>query len=118
MNKVEISGGLVNKTDWGFTESGRAYARFTLAVPGVRWNPQESREEVTTTYVSCVAWGGTAEELMEYDPRKGEKMWVVGKLSQNEWVDKKGEKQSKTRVSVDFFHWLNPKSITTAEDPL
>ena len=84
MNSVEIEGGLVKDPEVGFTGSGRAWARFTLAVSDVVYDPQTKRDAVATLFISCQAWGSKAEEIMTADPHKGDKLYVRGKLDQSE----------------------------------
>jgi single-strand DNA-binding protein len=114
MNQVEIEGGVVNEVDVGFTASGRAWCRFTLAVPDVVYNPKERREQIATHFISCQAWGYVAEQLIAGDPQKGEKLYVRGKLDQSEYEDNQGKKQSKTRVQVIAFQFTNRLARVTA----
>lgn len=107
MNHVEIEGGLVDAPEVGFTGSGRAWARFTLAVSDVVWNPQSRQDEVATHFISCQSWGYVAEQVMTADPTKGEKLYVRGKLDQSEYEDNQGKKQRKTRVRVVSFSFTN-----------
>jgi len=110
MNNVEIEGGLANAPDFGFTKSGRAWARFTLAVSEVRWNARTSSEEISTTWVSCQAWGSQAEELMKDDPVRGEKLYVKGRLDQSEFQDSDGKTQRKTRVEIVVYQFTSRKA--------
>lgn len=109
MNRVELHGGLVGNPEWGFTRGGTAFASCTLAVSGTRWDSQSKQEVVTTQYVRLQLWGGMAEQLMELNPGKGEKLYVVGELDQSEWEDQDGKKQKRTRVRVLFFIPTNPR---------
>lgn len=114
MNHVEIEGGVVNDVEFGFTPNGRAYGRFTLAVPAVVYDPQIREDKVVTHFISCMAWGYTAEQLMADEPRSGEKVYVRGSLDQSAWEDKDGKKQSKTRVRVIAYQFTNRLQKVTA----
>lgn len=114
MNHVEIEGGVVNEVEFGFTPNGRAYARLTLAVPDVVYDPATRTDTVATHFISCMAWGYTAEQLMADDPRSGEKVYVRGKLDQSSFEDKDGKKQSKTRVRIVSYAFTNRLQRVTA----
>lgn len=118
MNNVEIEGGLGKDPDFGFTGSGRAWCRFTLAVSDIEWSGAEKREVISTTWIGCQAWGYIAEELMREDPKKGEKLYVRGKLTQSEYEDKDGKTVRKTRVGVTSFQFTNRKFREPAESAL
>ena len=116
MNRVELHGGLVGTPNWGFTRGGTAYASCTLAVSGARWDAELKKEIVATQFIRLQLWGGMAEQLMEMDPAKGEKLYVVGELDQSEYEDSDGKKQKHTRVRVTWFLPTNPKFTPRSPD--
>ncbi len=52
-------------------------------------------------------WGATAE-LCGKACRKGDRLGITGRLSQEEW-EKDGKKQRKTKVTAEAMHLLEPK---------
>jgi len=110
MNRVEISGGLVRPPELRYTQGGWPFATFTIAVAGTRWDSKKKERVITTAFIACEVSGPRAEQIAEeLDGKKGEEIYVLGELDQNEWIDDKGNKQSKTRVRVMQWIRLTPK---------
>jgi single-strand DNA-binding protein len=67
----------------------------------------ENREEVT--FVDCEAWGKTAEIMAKY-LSKGRPVFIEGRLKLDQWEDKEGKKQSKLKVVVDNFQFVDSRA--------
>jgi single-strand DNA-binding protein len=67
----------------------------------------ETREEVT--FVDCEAWGKTAEIMAKY-LSKGRPVFIEGRLKLDQWEDKEGKKQSKLKVVVDNFQFVDSRA--------
>jgi single-strand DNA-binding protein len=103
MNKVILIGNLTTDPELKYLEgSGKAIAKFTLAVAD-RFNKDK------TIFVSCVAWGKTAEVAAEY-LKKGNKAGVVGSLVIRNYDDKDGNKRKATEINVEEIEFLTPKT--------
>lgn len=101
MNRVEISGGLTRDPELRFlTGSGAAVLNMTVAVNEARWSAKDSAQVVVTSYISCEAWLSLAEEIADSDLKKGDEVYVVGRLSQSKIEKPDGKSESKTRVEV------------------
>lgn len=114
MNRVELVGGLTKAVDARFINEYPMSA-FTLAVNGTRWSSEDRTQIVTTTYVSCQAWGHQAKRLMDDDPKVGERLYILGELDQSSWEDKDGKRQQKTRVRVTYYVRLDPRGGETED---
>lgn len=114
MNRVEIIGGLTKAVDGRFINE-YPMAQISLAVNGTRYSSEERRQIVTTTYVSCTAWGHQAVSLINQDPKVGERLYVLGELDQSTWEDADGKKQQRTRVRVIYFIRLDPREAPAEE---
>lgn len=80
-----------------FFASGSCVCEFTLAVnrPPKDGHPQDP------LWVSCKAWGKTAQVAGDY-LRKGSKVALVGRLEIEQWSDRSsGELRSKPLVVID-----------------
>lgn len=65
----------------------------------------EQKEE--TTYVDCTAWAKIAE-LMGERCKKGQPIFVTGRLQTDSWEDKTtGQKRNKLKVIVGDVQFLN-----------
>lgn len=102
LNKVEIAGGVVRDVDLRFTPGGTAVAQFTVACSEPRWDSKDRVEKIYTTYVSVEVWGAMAEQATE-EISRGDDVYVLGSLTQNEFEKKDGTKERKTRVRAAFY---------------
>lgn len=64
-------------------------------------------KEELTFWVDVTAWGKQAETVCQY-VRKGSKVGVVGRLTEDQWSDKStGEKRRKLKVTADNVEFLS-----------
>lgn len=86
-------------------ESSLAIARFTLAVDR-RFKRQG---EADADFISCVAFGKTAEHAEKYY-RQGLKIAVVGRIQTGSYTNKEGQKVYTTDVVVEESEFAESKS--------
>ena len=80
-----------------FLASGSCVCEFTLAVN----RPPKDGQPQDPLWVSCKAWGKTAQVAGDY-LRKGSKVAIVGRLEIEQWSDRSsGELRSKPLVVID-----------------
>ena len=80
-----------------FFASGSCVCEFTLAVN----RPPKDGQPQDPLWVSCKAWGKTAQVAGDY-LRKGSKVAIVGRLEIEQWSDRSsGELRSKPLVVID-----------------
>jgi single-strand DNA-binding protein len=98
-NKVQLLGNLGNAPEVKTTESGKKLARFSVATNESYRNAKG--EKVTeTTWHNLVAWGKVAEIAEKY-LTKGKEVAIEGKLINNSYTDKDGNKKYSTEVQVN-----------------
>lgn len=117
LNKVILWGNLTRDIELrAVGSSGQQIARIGLAL-NRNYTTQggEKREEVT--FVDCEAWGKTAEVMAKY-LSKGRPVLVEGRLKLDQWDDKDtGKKQSKLKVVIDSFHFVDSKGGGDQQQP-
>ncbi len=74
------------------------------------------KEVDETTYVDCVAFGKTGEVIEQY-MKKGQRVGIDGRIKQNRWEDKDGNKRSKIEIVIDNFQFLDSKAETSNDIP-
>jgi single-strand DNA-binding protein len=104
-NQVQLIGNLGQDPEIVNLESGTKLAKFSLATNESYKNKKGEQVE-DTQWHNLVAWGKTAE-LVEKMALKGKEMAVQGKLVQNSYENKEGEKRYFTQVNVQEFLMLN-----------
>ena len=99
-NSVQISGALVKAPELHFTERGSAVTNFTVRL--VTGKKRDGEEYPPTAFIDCAIWNGDnskqAENVAE-SFRDKDRVVVIGKLIQDEWIDKQtGDKRTKLKV--------------------
>lgn len=104
MNNVILTGRITKDLELKYTQNGKAYCRFTLAVDrGLSKEKKQEAEEngqPTADFISCVAWGTTAEVLNKYTA-KGKKVLVNGSIETGSYTAQDGSKRYTTDVLVN-----------------
>ena len=73
--------------------------------------------EKITTWHNLVGWGQTAKEMSE-NLRKGQKIFVEGKIVYRQYETKTGEKRSQTDIVVNSFKKLEKDESMPVENTL
>ena len=110
VNKVVLVGHLGGDTETRFTPSGAAVANFNIAT-NESWKDANGELQDKTEWHRCVMFGKTAElagELL----KKGQLVYMEGKLQTRNWEDKDGIKRYTTEVVCDMFTMLGRKMDT------
>jgi single-strand DNA-binding protein len=104
-NRVLLLGNLTRDPEVRYTPKGSAVAEIGLAVNRVYTTESgEKREEVT--FVDVTFWGRQAEVVGEYC-KKGNPLFIEGRLQMDTWDDKQtGQKRSKMRVVAEGMQLL------------
>ena len=99
MNKVILMGRLTRDPDVRYSagESGTSVARYTLAVDR-RFNKRDG--EATADFISCVAFGRSAEFAEKYF-HQGLKVVVTGRIQTGSYTNRDGNKVYTTDVVVE-----------------
>lgn len=103
LNKVLLIGRLTRDPQQRFIPSGQGVVEIGLAINRVYTQNGEKREE--TTFVDCEAWGQQGDTIVKY-VKKGQPIFIEGRLKLDSWQTKEGEKRSRMRVVVDRFQFL------------
>ena len=93
-NKVTIIGHMVREPSLKYTGSGTALIEGTVAVN----HKYKDVEEVA--YLDFTKFGDVAEKLAEMID-KGDAVFIEGRLKQNKWEDRDGNKRSKIVIIAD-----------------
>lgn len=100
MNRVILTGRTTADLTLRHTQSGTAYAGFTLAVS------RRNRDE-GTDFITCTVWGKTAEVMEKY-VKKGYKVGITGRIHTGNY-EKDGKKIYTWDVVVEEFEFLETK---------
>lgn len=108
MNKVILMGRLTRDPDVRYSagESGTSVARYTLAVDR-RFNRRDG--EATADFISCVAFGRSAEFAEKYF-HQGLKVVVTGRIQTGSYTNRDGNKVYTTDVAVEEQEFAESKA--------
>ncbi|MBX3356203.1 MAG: single-stranded DNA-binding protein [Phycisphaeraceae bacterium] len=106
-NKVILLGNLTRDVEVKSIAGGQSVAKIGLAM-NRRYRTKEGDEREETTFVDCEAWGRTAEVMGQY-LRKGQPVFIEGRLKLDQWEDKDGNKRSQLRVVVENFQFVGAR---------
>lgn len=112
MNKIILTGNLTKDPDIRYTQSGKTTARVSIAVTSAF---KSSDGERKTDFFNLVAWGKTAEFFGKY-LHKGSKILVEGRLKNNHYTDKNGNKQYTEDIWVDTVEFAGGKPANKSDD--
>ena len=112
MNKVILMGRLTRDPDIRYSqgENSLAIARFTLAVD--RRFKREGSNDQTADFISCVAFGKTAEFCERYT-HQGTTLVVEGRIQTGSYTNKDGVKVYTTEVVVENTEFAESKSSSS-----
>ena len=113
LNKVMLIGRLTRDPEQRFISSGTGLVEFGLAVNRTFTANGEKREE--TTFVDITCWGPAGDTIMRY-MKKGESIFVEGRLKFDKWESKEGQPRSKLSVVCDRFQFLGSGGGGNRED--
>lgn len=106
-NKVTLMGNITRDIELKSIAGGQSVAKIGLALNrSFTTSSGEKRDEVT--YVDCEAWGKQAEVMAKY-LAKGRPVLIEGRLKLDTWDDKEGKKQSKLKVVVEEFVFVDSR---------
>ena len=109
MNLVTLIGRLTRDPELKFSQSGKAFCKFSIAV-------QRDFKKDEADFINCIAWDKRAELLTEY-LRKGRQIAIQGRMSVRSYKDKEEQTKWVTDVIVDKFNFVDyQKSDTEYND--
>jgi single-strand DNA-binding protein len=115
-NKVILIGNLTRDIELKYLPKGTAVCNLSLAV-NRRWKNEAGEEKEDVYFAECKAFGKQAETIAQY-VKKGHPLMVEGRLTREEWDDKKtGEKRSTTRIMIETFQFLKGRDEGAAPAP-
>jgi single-strand DNA-binding protein len=119
VNKVILIGNLGKDPEVRHLESGATVANFSLATSET-YRDRNSGDRVThTEWHNIVLWRGLAEIAEKY-LKKGNQIYIEGKLRTRSWDDKDGNTKYTTEVLADNMTMLGGRANASesTKDPL
>jgi single-strand DNA-binding protein len=96
LNKVLLIGRLGQDPEMRYTPSGRPLTKFQLAA-NRSWTTADGEKKTETEWFNIVAWGKLAEICNQY-LKKGQLVYIEGRLHTRQWKDDQGANHSSVEV--------------------
>ena len=113
LNRVLLMGNMTRDPQLSYLPSQTAVAEFGLAMTR-RFKKQDGSQGEETCFVDCQIFGKRAEVINKYF-KKGEPIFIEGRLKLDTWQGQDGTKRSKLRVFVENFEFIGRRSGQPAE---
>lgn len=111
-NRVELIGNLTRDPELRYTPSGAAVTTFSIATNRSYVSEGERKEEAD--FHRCVAWNKLAE-LCNQLLKKGNKVFISGRLQNRSWEAQDGTQRQITEIVVEDMILLTSKNGSNSE---
>ena len=111
MNKVILMGRLTRDPEVRYSQAAEplAIARYTLAVDRRFQRRDNSGNEQTADFISCVAFGRNGEFAEKY-LKQGTKIAITGRIQTGSYTNRDGQKVYTTDIVVDDQEFADSKN--------
>jgi len=100
INKVALLGVVGQNPEIKYTQGGLVIANFSIATNERFKDKNTGQYNKNTHWHNCASFGKLAEIIEKY-VKKGSKVYLDGKLDQQQWIDKETQKKRyKTQITV------------------
>lgn len=102
LNKVTLIGNVGGDPEVRSTTGGNRVAQFSLATSRSWTGPAGDRQEKTEWH-RCVVWNSKSSQLadiVEKYVKKGDKLYVEGRIEYRQWQDKENQTRYTTEINV------------------
>ena len=102
LNKASLIGNLGNDPEIRTTANGSKVATFSLATSR-QWNSATGEKQEKTEWHRCVVWntkGTGLADVVERYCKKGDKLYVEGRIEYRQWQDKENQTRYTTEINV------------------
>lgn len=109
LNKVMLIGHTGDDVKMHYFEGGGSLGRFPLATNEMYTN-KTTGEKVENTEWHQIVVRNKAAEICERYLKKGDKIYIEGRLKTRRWQDDKGNERFSTEIQCTEFTFLTPKA--------
>lgn len=115
LNKVQLIGNVGKDPEVRYLDSGVAVATFPLATTDRAYTLANGTQvPERTEWHNIVLWRGLAETAEKY-VRKGDKLYIEGKIRTRSYDDQNGIKRYVVEIFGDNMEMLTPRNTTQSQ---
>jgi single-strand DNA-binding protein len=108
LNKVMLIGHLGDEVKMHYFEGGNCVGRFPIAT-NENYTNRQTGEKVNNTEWHNIVVRNKAAEICEKYLKKGDKIYVEGRIKTRQWQGEDGQTRYSTEIQVTDFTFLTPK---------
>lgn len=116
LNKVMLIGHTGDEVKMHYFEGGGCVGRFPLATNETYTN-KTSGERVSNTEWHNIVVRNKGAEICEKYLKKGDKVYIEGRIKTRKWQDESGVERYSTEVQCTEFTFLTPKENSGSAQP-
>jgi single-strand DNA-binding protein len=109
VNKVILVGHTGDDVKMKYFEGGNCIGRFPLATSEDYINKATNERVSSTEWHNCVVRNKAAEVCEKY-LKKGDKVYIEGRIKSRQWNAEDGQVRYTTEIQVQEFTFLSPKN--------
>ena len=109
LNKVMLIGHTGDEVKIHYFEGGGSIGRFPLAT-NENYTNRTTGEKVSNTEWHNIVVRNKAAEICEKYLKKGDKVYIEGRLKNRKWQDDEGKDRYSTEIVCTEFTFLSPKA--------
>lgn len=118
LNKVTLIGNLGADPEVRSTTGGNRVANFSLATSR-QWTGANGEKQEKTEWHKCIVWNSktsTLADIVEKYLKKGDKVYVEGRIEYRQWQDKENQTRYTTEINVRELLMLSGRQGGGADD--
>lgn len=116
VNKVILLGNAGKDPDIRHLEGGVSVASFPLATSESFRDKNSGEKREQTEWHNIVMWRALAESVEKSELKKGDRVYLEGKIRTRKWNDKEGNQRQAVEIVADTFTIINRKRDKTGEE--
>lgn len=116
INQVTFAGNLTRDPESREISEKSSVCQVTLA-NNRRYKGADGETKEDVTFMDCEAWGKTGELLQQY-LTKGSPLMVTGRLKQEQWQDKDGNRRTRVKIVVEQLFFQGNRATDRTDEPL
>ena len=97
----------VNEPDMRYTQNQKAVTSMTVAT-NRKWKDDGGVTREESCFLDCTVWGKLAESVAQY-VKKGDPLYIEGKLELERWIADDGTKRQKIKAVLGCVVFLKQK---------
>lgn len=109
MNNCNFLGRITQDLELKYSQSGKAFLRFSIAV---QKNFKNSEGKYESDFFNIAAFGPTAENINKFF-EKGNRILINCSAQQEKWTDRDGNNRNQISFNVNSFDFIDSKNASS-----